>query len=305
MTQTTYSNTKPQTGMRNILLIIILILLGLLIWCWMCCQAMKKELADCKRADSTCSYKLEKCMAGGDCPLCCQPLDNTVPFKLDNNDVIAMVGKYAQDHWEAINGTTAMTPCVKDSRSIWVSISRMKAFIKDIEDKTNLLFQSGPKCCDTLGIRIYLAEYPEPALVSRFGLPDNYVNKTTVVMIPTIRWQSDRIDHDFNPLYYINTPKQYFCGQTDTLEWTVGLEAMTMNHGCLIPPPFPSSFSTPTTVGNYTFPAYLNSGAEFMLSAVDPKINPSNNKIYNRYFYWKQTDMDANGCKPLPDTWND
>ena len=201
------------------------------------------------------------------CENCCQEPDNTIatgtsqPFSMSREDARNMVGNYTTNHWQTINAShsPATGGCWVDSRSAWFSISRLKGFIKAIEDQSNTVI---PNCCDSsLGIRIYFASYNREQII-RFGLDNSYANRHTVLLIPT--YKCDGKDHDFNPLYQPETARA--CCNNDSLQWS-GATVMaltTMNHGNIIPPPYPDAMRCTE---------YRTSGANFLLNVVDPSVN--------------------------------
>lgn len=200
---------------------------------------------------------------------CAQPVDNGT-FTMNSELAIQMVAQYTKDHWEDVNNSnnsnsnTTPVANIKDSRSIWFSLSRLKGFIQAIEN--NAALNMTGNCCENLGVRIYLAEYNKD-IIEKFNdesqgqFDPTYTGlcKTTILMVPTYR-MSDGKNHDFNPLH------SYTCNVTDTsgLSWGPTMLALTMNHGGIAPPPYPSKLCM----------GYKNCGADFMVYAVDPKPVP-------------------------------
>ncbi len=251
--------------MKKILLFTNAVTLGLLIWCWCfhrCIHTQPKPMGI-----DTSTHRIKEA-----CETCVQTADSG-PFDFDGDFAVKMVTNYTADHWMAINNANSGN--IKDSRSVWLSISRIKGFINAIEDSA---INKLPGCCCDLGIRIYFAEY-DSALIDTFQRQTNgtfnpnnehYAGKTTVLLIPTYKW-TDGTQHDFNP---IDPTIRCNMLQPEST-WHHPIMALAMNHGGVIPPPFPSKFA----------PAYMNSGADFMIHGVD--IEPTNsNSSPNPYFYY-------------------
>ncbi len=256
--------------LKKILIITNIITLGLLIWCWCCCSCCF-HTENNSTTNDTGSNRVIK--GKGGCETCVQT-PSTYDFQFNGDDAVKLVANYTADHWEKINN--ANTGNIKDSRAVWVSISRLKGFIQTIENKASIAL---PGCCCDLGIRIYFAEY-DAALVAQFqaetsGNPliaerfnvnnENYTDKSTVILIPTYKWETDGKHHDFNPLAAIT------CNSVQPEStWHAPILALAMNHGGIVPPPYPTRYC----------PAYMNSGADFMIYGVDfPLLNSPNQHI--------------------------
>lgn len=211
-------------------------------------------------------------------------------FDFDGEDAIKLVANYTSNHWLAINNANSGN--IKDSRSVWISLSRLKGFIKAIEDSATSKLSG---CCCDLGVRIYLAQYDEalvdkfknatandPIKANRFNPKnENYANKTTAILIPTYTWDNGTI-HDFNPLDGVT------CGSLQPEStWHKPILALAMNHGSIIPPPFPSKHC----------PDYMASGADFMVYGVDVVPTSSNGPSPNPYFEWTATQMAPATCQ--------
>jgi len=192
----------------------------------------------------------------------CSQTSDPGPFDFGSYNAKQLVKAYTNDHWDAINTRTSPNKYPSDSRSVWFSLSRLKGFIQAIETQTAAHLDSN--CCGTLGIRIYFGEYTPELLDSFKNVPgfnsnnQDYLRKTTLLMIPTYR-MTDGKDHDFNP-----SKTSIICNAIDTSIWNAPtIMALMMNHGGIIPPPFPSRLCN----------VYMGSGADFMIYAADPISN--------------------------------
>ncbi len=292
---------------KNILIITNIITLALLILCWSWGNSIATAQGG---ATGTVQGEGSSQSANNACVQSEDPGD----FKFDGPKAKQLVINYTLDHWEDINRENtrkaneagASLPGsdpsfidlqnMKDSRCVWFSLSRLKGFIKKIEENAAANMSTGSnkdqKCCETLGIRIYFAEYDE-GLVNAFNTENpcfnpeqNYAKKSTLIMIPTFR-MSDGKDHDFNPLKHVDCSSPI-----DTTIWNGIIMALMMNHGGMAPPPFPSGSATYTynpgpctEFGNDPVTVtYAGCGADFMIYAVDPTPNPTNpNETVNPY----------------------
>ncbi len=130
------------------------------------------------------------------CNTICSDYSNKTYTGIDAGLVTKMIGNYKTGHYNAfVNNTRPV-----DARSIWFSLDRLKQFIYEIEKNT---CKKGCNTTDSLGLRVYFAEYPAaqeewnryPQLVNE--LPGIYRGKHTLLMVPTIRMAG--INTDFDP----------------------------------------------------------------------------------------------------------
>lgn len=135
-----------------------------------------------------------------------KPPANTPDIQLGIDPSLSrkMLEEYRDVIWRSrnINGGQG-----RDARSVWFSLPKLKAFIREIEEK------SAGNCSDSfaLGIRIYYAAYPGETQISAKSawkqyfqdhqLPMEYSNHHTVVMVPTYWNGTDGHNYDFDPRF--------------------------------------------------------------------------------------------------------
>jgi hypothetical protein len=167
------------------------------------------------------------------------------PNTMDPEIIQQMVDNYRNNHLAAINKVLGIT----DAHSVSFGLKTLKKFITDIEYHTRKV---DTRITDgALGIRFYYAAYPKDNEWNNFdnekSIGKNYVQKHTLVMIPTLKKKSSDgsyQDYDFNPLD-INTfpvkergkdqPVTLMAMNADTSDSQLR-EVMAQNHGQLIPP---------------------------------------------------------------------
>lgn len=186
-------------------------------------------------------------------------------YRILSGNAVEMVSIYSTDHWKKINNGN--TNDVKDTRSVWFSLTRLKGFIQYIEGRAANI--GIDQCCDTLGVRIYFAEYDEFLQNKFFPDAPNYRYKTTLLMVPTLGHTTPPVgstpgyhaNYDFNPDFYTGT-KIFHCEtfMNDSAWSSSTMVALAMNHGGAVPPPWPSN----------NCPDYAKCGATFMLTKIDP-----------------------------------
>src|ERR1035437_4347127 len=167
---------------------------------------------------------------------------------IDANIAMKLVGNYAQNHLNVINGNANLTSIrqtgtISDSRAVWFSLDTLNSFISTIQN------MAASKCSvinGSLGIRIYFGEYPaaDSALWGTPALPvgppqllERYAGMHTLVMVPT--YNNGSVNMDFDP-NFVNPggtpmPMSAVC----LIPGGINTTPLTMqNHGSLSPPPF-------------------------------------------------------------------
>ncbi len=125
-----------------------------------------------------------------------------------------LVKNYADNQWTIINQVFGPDYDIKDSRSVWLSLDTLKAFIDQIQ-------QSNPTSKTTSGIRIYFGAYSAAQ-----PNPDNdYDHLHTLLLMPTY----------LDGITGLNTDYDATTGSSDFANLST---IAVMNHGSLIPPPF-------------------------------------------------------------------
>ncbi len=164
-------------------------------------------------------------------------------YLLDTTLLVEMAGRYKN---------TLTNP--EDSRSIWFSLERLKKFIVQIE---------GSKCvrgCTeplNLGIRMYYGRYPDPKELkpgttellypNLTGMDPVVRDKHTVFLIPTFD-DNTGLHQDFDPRVMDKKDPCLPTPLDGLLSTVIGMtltDRGAMNHGDLIPPPYPAP--APTT----------------------------------------------------------
>ncbi len=183
-------------------------------------------------------------------------------MSLLNVDLIhTMIDTYKNQQWSYSNANNPMgDPGWVDAQSVWFDLETLKKFLFALEKQVELTDNSVAP--SKLGVRIYYATYPGrkeieayPEL-NKFLIDNNnldYVNRHTVVMIPTIQDESGN-NFDFNPMdsttYNFNMweKENYRKGDSNTIPnstpqtiLAVGgtydnRKVASRNHGTLTPP---------------------------------------------------------------------
>jgi hypothetical protein len=153
------------------------------------------------------SFRSDHAVSGAEVPENTSPLPYNAPdiqLGIDPSLSRKMLEEYRDAIWKSrnINGGVG-----KDARSVWFSLPKLKAFIREIEEK------AGVVCPDSfaLGIRIYYGAYPaEPQIGAKAAwmnyfsdhkLPMEYSNHHTVVLVPTYWNNVDGHNHDIDPRF--------------------------------------------------------------------------------------------------------
>ncbi len=158
--------------------------------------------------------------------------------------IIDLMANYRNQQWNWISSnpsfpTTASS--MRDSRSVWFSLDKLKDFIANIESSVESNTTEGcvgNHCDRKLGIRIYFGTYGS----SHYPPTSMYYGKHTLVMIPTYQnanqFGTPSENLDFDPKYMdafgiLGSP-------VDTASITALIPTLDldgMNHGTIIPPP--------------------------------------------------------------------
>lgn len=90
-----------------------------------------------------------------------------------------------------------------DSRSNWFSVEKIREFMFDMD---SLSLKNGTKLS---GIRFYYIKYPEPKTWVKYdyfkstGLPQNYQNRHSLMLVPTYFNKENGFQTDFDPRKYV------------------------------------------------------------------------------------------------------
>jgi len=202
----------------------------------------------------------------------CLNYADTAINKLDIELVRNMISGYKQNHlkminegvvnernmFEMSNNVEAKDKKFDDAHSIWFDLETLKQFIYHIENETKkyskeLNMEISSK---DLGIRIHYAKYPNACDWATHrdldDVPENYKNRHTLLMIPTIREEDTHRNFDVaNP----DTYKEIRKGKIKYTKFGKNIHLMPLfqtppdegspedekkrasrNHGSLIPP---------------------------------------------------------------------
>ncbi|MVO10430.1 hypothetical protein GOQ30_14745 [Flavobacterium sp. TP390] len=174
-------------------------------------------------------------------------LKSSKPNTLKQSLVNEMIQQYRNNQLATINKTNIEN----DAHSIWFELETLKKFITDVENEAK---KNGNTSSNDLGIRFYYAAYPEKVKWGTTGyeelsfllnspITQQYENKHTLVMIPTIDVEGKNVD--FNPM-----DKNTFTGFQNTTKkgdykimskTSANSDITAQNHGNLIPPADPDN----------------------------------------------------------------
>lgn len=178
-------------------------------------------------------------------PTPCEDYSQETPSTLETEVIDKMIQKYRSNQLVAIKPT--ISDPNGDAHSVWFDLKTLKKFIYHIEYNVK---NTDPTNTEELGLRLYYAAY-DPTDMSKPDMRDvdpTYVNRHTVVMIPTI--YNKAAGHvDFNPLdetSYKGYISQTKAPNAETLPYqqagytpmalTNNQRVIARNHGSLIPP---------------------------------------------------------------------
>lgn len=197
--------------------------------------------------------KAEKLVVDGSLKSTCTPCLGE-PYQQVTTDYIGrLINNYRQHHWKAINESSDFVGVVRhgatvgsigekyDSRSVWFDLNKLKSFIAEVESITQE--KTGDDHCDrNLGVRIYFGEYTKDQLSPE---TKDYEGLHTLVMVPTIRSRNaadiNTVNEniDFDPLHFDAAGEPEPISSQWTFFTALTPEVTSMNHGQLIPPPYP------------------------------------------------------------------
>jgi hypothetical protein len=194
-------------------------------------------------------------------PAVCMKYDKKSIPTLEVDFVNSIIKNYRNNQLKVINGTENNSDkktffSNSDANSIWFDLEKLKNYIYHIENQA----QKNGKNSKELGIRFYYAAYPNKENwnqykdLNDFNFKDIYENKHTLVLIPTINLKGKNTD--FNPLdknsykeglkFANNSNSQKFKIKSSNESFSTSNETnqedtkiMSLNHGSLIPPPYP------------------------------------------------------------------
>ncbi len=128
-----------------------------------------------------------------------------------------LVQNYANNQWQIINADFTPNYDIKDSRSVWISLDDLKAFVQEIQT-------TNARGLTTTGVRIYFGAYSQdcPSPVST-----DYDHLHALLMISTYTG-ADGKNYDYD-------------APTGSSDFAQLSTVSAMNHGHLCPPPFTST----------------------------------------------------------------
>lgn len=199
--------------------------------------------------------------------------------QMQKQEVLDMIKNYYNNQYAAIHSTNNSTnaPLVsftqqsintsKDSRCVFFSIDTLKRLLYYVE-KASEKFSTQDKA--NLGLNIYFASYPKSQGVVING--DDYTNRHTLVMLPSIFNPSLKMAKDLNlctnlsspsstPSFinaeFVNNPTNVFlCGALgfSLKSSNTGNGMMSQNHGSGTPPPVDQNGNTGNPILDATNP---------------------------------------------------
>jgi hypothetical protein len=136
----------------------------------------------------------------------CINFDQYEPSQLTVGLVKDMVEKYRGNQLMAIQGSGAMSS-LQDAHSVWFELDTLKKFIYHLEQGMR---NNGITSSNNVGLRIYYAAYPAKGLWNSTGyeplrgflgntVTEQYENRHTVVIVPTLKMGANNDNTDFNP----------------------------------------------------------------------------------------------------------
>lgn len=117
------------------------------------------------------------------CSTICANYTNNPVAGIGLNTASNMAGGYALNQWKILNQNQPH----QETKSVWFSLDRLKAFIWEIENRTCV---SSCKTKLNLGVRIYLASYPDltnPTNPDYYDVKKQYGKHITMFMVPTYK----------------------------------------------------------------------------------------------------------------------
>jgi len=167
------------------------------------------------------------------------------PGIMSNTLIQALIDNYRQNHLNAIN--TALG--IDDAHSIWFDLPKLKNFIAKIEEEAAKVNHDTSEA--DLGIRFYYASYPKTEnwdIMTSHPVPQEYAEKHTLVLIPTIKKTNDNGDSynsDFNTLQADGENKVFGLSAAKSAAYRRHDDDETVgeNSGTLVPPAPPMGTS--------------------------------------------------------------
>jgi hypothetical protein len=231
------------------------------------------------------------------------PQNRDLQLGIDPGLARDMLLKYKNDIWKQRNINGGLE---KEARSVWFSLAKLKAFIKDIE--TN----SGTRCVNdtfSLGIRIYFANYPDSTTIRSKGynsyfenhkLPAEYQNHHTVVLVPTIYNQADSFYYDFDPRkpYFDNSNCLIQRNIKDVMDGLINLKNLPGNNETLVAD---SKSIIPAKLAYMIMPDNLDGKKFFGRTEINIPINNTNKQKGSNEddYYFQDVDF-TNGGTLVP-----
>lgn len=157
---------------------------------------------------------------------------NLPPNTMAQSLIQTLVDNYRNNQLKSIKDKMG----IDDAHSIHFDLKTLKKFIADIE---NLTAASNPGASlEDLGVRFYYAAYPNLEnwnMMNDLAVGREYVEKHTLVMIPTLKKQDENgemLNYDFNPM---NNDGQIMA-MASAKSSGIQSDVICQNHGALIPP---------------------------------------------------------------------
>lgn len=230
-------NTLKQLIMKRISIAINCLLIGVILF--QACNSSKVSTDNTRNSCSRCNEYSRADLTG--------MISYATAKKLSSD--------YVQDAGKKFIGKGAQITGEQDSRNVWFSLPKLKAYISFIEQQTCL---SGCDKRKELGVRVYFGKYPDSITMkanpSLDGVPRAFQNHHTVFFSATYYDPQKKINIDFDPTDVIDNCALYPINPVKGRVWIAvpaagSAEGDRENHGGLMPPPAGKG-SFPTTGDN-------------------------------------------------------
>lgn len=173
-----------------------------------------------------------------------EPVIDLKANKIPVEDIATMVNKYKYERISVIENDTMLQMAYgadfKDTESIWFSLEKLKAFIKQIEygvDQNDLNINFN-------GLKMQLVVYPpKSANESEYlkSIPEEYRNQLSLIMIPTYFDETTQTNETFDPFDATGVNEGKIIKKSSLVYGQSGSGAVitAANHGGLCPPNCP------------------------------------------------------------------
>ncbi len=161
-------------------------------------------------------------------------------MRINVETAIELIQNYKNNHLQAINDNCISLQdengltIKEDSRSVWFSLSDLISLINDVQSKggNGIRFYFGEYSQNIIDNALPVIQAVDPAAAANMA---QYKGMATLVLVPT------KLDVNFN-----NADFNVVSGTYDFGVRHRG-DLVAMNHGGMIPPPWPEVMNAPTT----------------------------------------------------------